>query len=66
MEIDLKDFKAKQVTGRILTSSKVQDHNTFDDPSYVIPKTFKDVSISGGNIKINMPPNSVIVLELGS
>jgi alpha-L-arabinofuranosidase len=65
VEIDLKGFKAKQVTGRILTSSKVQDHNTFDNPTNVIPKTFKNASISGGNLKINMPPNSVIVLELG-
>jgi alpha-N-arabinofuranosidase len=66
VEIDLKGFKAKQVTGRILTSSKVQDHNTFDNSTNVGPKTFKDASISGSNLKVNMPPNSVIVLELGS
>jgi alpha-N-arabinofuranosidase len=66
VEISLEGFKAKQVTGRILTSSKVQDHNTFDNPSNVAPKTFKNVSLSGGYIKVNMPPNSVIVLELGS
>jgi alpha-N-arabinofuranosidase len=65
-EIDLKGYKAKQVTGRILTSSKVQDHNTFDNPTIVVPKTFKDVSISEGKLKVNMPACSVIVLELGS
>jgi len=65
-EIDLKGFKAKQVTGRILTSSKVQDHNTFDNPKNVVPKTFNDASISEGKIKVNIPPCSVIVLELGS
>jgi alpha-N-arabinofuranosidase len=66
VEIGLEGFKAKQVTGRILTSSKVQDHNTFDNPSNVAPKTFKNASISGGYIRVNMPPNSVIVLELES
>lgn len=66
VEIDLKGFKANQVTGRILTSSKVQDHNTFDNPTNVVPKTFSDASISEGNLKVKMPPNSVIVLELGS
>jgi alpha-N-arabinofuranosidase len=66
VEIDLKGFKAKHVTGRILTSSKVQDHNTFDNLTNVVPKTFKNASISEGILKINMPPNSVIVLELGS
>jgi alpha-L-arabinofuranosidase len=66
VEISLEGFKTKQVTGRILTSSKVQAHNTFDNPTNVAPKTFKDASLSGGYIKVNMPPNSVIVLELES
>jgi alpha-N-arabinofuranosidase len=66
VEIDLKGMNAKQVSGRILTSSKVQDHNTFDNPTNVAPKTFNDASISKGILKVSMPPNSVIVLELGS
>jgi len=65
-EIDIKGFKAKQVTGRILTSSKIQDHNTFDNPTNVVPKAFNDASLSEGKLKVNIPPNSVIVLELGS
>ncbi|MGD0591867.1 MAG: alpha-L-arabinofuranosidase C-terminal domain-containing protein [Bacteroidota bacterium] len=66
VEIVLKGMNAKQVTGRILTSSKVQDYNTFDNPTNVVPKTFNDASISKGILKVSMPPNSVIVLELGS
>jgi alpha-N-arabinofuranosidase len=66
VEIDLKGFTVKQVTGRILTSSKIQDHNTFENPAYVVPKTFNDASISKGTLKVSMPPHSVIVLELGS
>jgi alpha-N-arabinofuranosidase len=64
VEIDLKNFNAKQVTGRILTSIKVQDHNTFNEPTKVVPRTFNDLSNSGNNLKVNMPPVSVIVLEL--
>jgi alpha-L-arabinofuranosidase len=66
VEIDLKGFTAKQVTGRILTSSNVQDHNTFDNPSNVVPKSFNGASISDGIVKVTMPPVSVIVLEVGS
>lgn len=66
VDIALKGFDAKQVTGRILTSSKVQDHNTFENPMTVAPKAFKNAYLSNGNIKVNMPPNSVIVLELDS
>jgi alpha-N-arabinofuranosidase len=66
VEIDLKGFKAKQITGRILTSSKIQDHNTFDNPTHVVPTTYSGASISKGTLKVSMPPNSVIVLELSS
>jgi alpha-L-arabinofuranosidase len=62
--INLKGFKAKKVNGRILTCSKVQDHNTFDNPTTVIPKNFDDTKLSDDNLLVNMPPVSVIVLEL--
>ncbi len=65
IEVDLAGFKTKQVSGRILTSSNIQDHNTFDNPSNVTPKAFKNFSLSNAGLTVNMPPNSVIVLELG-
>lgn len=64
VEIGLNGFKATQVTGRILTSLKVQDHNTFDNPANVAPKSFNNATLSGGNLRVSMPANSVIVLEL--
>jgi alpha-N-arabinofuranosidase len=64
VELGLKGFNTKNVTGRILTSSKVQDHNTFDNPTKVVPKSFNKATLSGDNLVVNMPPNSVIVLEL--
>ncbi|MGA8265692.1 MAG: alpha-L-arabinofuranosidase C-terminal domain-containing protein, partial [Ignavibacteriaceae bacterium] len=64
VDIDLKDFDAKKITGRILTSPDVHDHNTFENPTKIEPKTFSDFTISGENLKVNMPPISVIVLEL--
>lgn len=62
--INLKGFNAKKVSGRILTSSKVQDHNTFDNPDKVMPINFNGAKLSGDNLLVNMPPVSVIVLEL--
>jgi alpha-L-arabinofuranosidase len=64
VEIDLKNYNADKITGRILTSPKVQDHNTFENPTNVIPKAFNDFSISGNSLKVKMPAISVIVLEL--
>lgn len=64
VEVVLNNLKVKQVTGRILTSQKIQDRNTFDDPMHVTPQPFKNATISKGILKVNMPANSVVVLEL--
>jgi alpha-L-arabinofuranosidase len=64
VDIDIRGFKANRITGRILTSAKVQDHNTFDKPGNILPKEFKNAAISKGNVKVTLPPNAVVVLEL--
>ena len=64
VEVDLKGFHAKNVKGRILTSSKVQDHNTFDNPGKIVPDSFKQAKLTGDNLMVNLPHNSVVVLEL--
>lgn len=64
VEIYLSDFDAKTITGRILTSKNVQDHNTFENPYKVIPKEFKDAEIIDNKLIVNMPPCSVVVLEI--
>jgi alpha-N-arabinofuranosidase len=64
IDISINGFKAKKVTGRILTSAKVQDHNTFDNPINITPKPFKSAALTKENLKVNLPPNSVVVLEV--
>jgi alpha-N-arabinofuranosidase len=56
--------KAQGTTGRILTSEKVQDHNTFDNPNKVKPVDFKGATLNGDMLKVTLPPVSVVVLEL--
>jgi alpha-N-arabinofuranosidase len=62
--IDLKDLQAKTVTGRILRSDKLQDHNTFDNPNKLKPFAFNDATLNGNNLSVKLPPFSVVVLEL--
>jgi alpha-N-arabinofuranosidase len=64
IEIEIPGSKATRVTGRILTSAKIQDHNTFDVPLKVTPQVFKSATLLKGSLKLIMPPGSVIVLEL--
>jgi alpha-N-arabinofuranosidase len=64
VNIGLADLPAKSVTGRILRSDKLQDHNTFDDPGKIKPIAFNKIALNGTDLTIKMPPFSVVVLEL--
>jgi len=63
VSVDLRGAKFTSVTGRILTSQNIQDHNTFDSPTKVKPEAFKGATL-GANLKVKLPPFSVVVLEL--
>jgi alpha-N-arabinofuranosidase len=54
----------RSVSGRILVSGKVQDHNTFDDPARVKPAVFGGARLDGANLHVQLPPCSVVVLAL--
>lgn len=62
--ISLRGVKTKGVTGRILTSPKVQDHNTFEQPTKIKPVEFTTAKLTGDELKVTLPPVSVVVLEL--
>jgi alpha-N-arabinofuranosidase len=62
--IDLGDTKAKNISGRILNSAKIQDHNTFEKPNAITPKAFNNVKLNGTEMEVTLPPFSVVVLTL--
>lgn len=64
IQLKLNGYKVSEITGQIITSEKVQDHNTFDQPTNVIPKAFDDFELKQGFLQVEMPPNSVVVLAL--
>jgi alpha-N-arabinofuranosidase len=64
VSINLKGIAGKSVTGRVLTSAKVQDHNTFDQPEKVKPIVFSGATLAGSTLKVKLPATSVVVLEL--
>ena len=64
INIDLGDLPAGTVTGRILHSGKLQDHNDFDDPEKIKPVLFTNAALNGNNLSVKIPAFSVVVLEL--
>ncbi|QEC67989.1 alpha-N-arabinofuranosidase [Panacibacter ginsenosidivorans] len=64
INVDISSLKLSNVTGRILTSSKLQNYNSFDEPDKIKPAVFNDASIKANTLNVKLPPFSVVVLEL--
>jgi alpha-N-arabinofuranosidase len=62
--VDIRGASCSSVAGRILTSEKVQDHNTFDAPDRVKPSEFKGARLDGSKLRVQLPPCSVVVMTL--
>ena len=54
----------KEVCGTVLTSDAMNDHNTFEQPENVKPEAFNGFTVDGGNLTINMPSKSVVLLTI--
>jgi len=64
ISINIQGEKYTKVSGRILTSEKLQDHNTFENPDKIKPETFNGAVLKGNQLNVKLPPFSVVVLEL--
>ena len=64
ISINLNSEMYKSVTGKILTSATLQDHNSFDDTNKIKPVSFAKASLKGNILTVPLPPISVVLLEL--
>jgi len=60
----LQGLPSKSIQGRILTSEKYNDVNTFEQPDKVHVVAFKDTKKEGGDLVVTLPARSVVMLEL--
>jgi alpha-N-arabinofuranosidase len=63
IELDVSGLNLSQVSGEILRSDDLNDHNTFENPDKVEPAYFNTAQIRDGKLSLTIPPFSVIVLE---
>lgn len=54
----------RKVSGKMVTSAKINDYNSFEQPSKVTVSDFKGASLSNGNLSVVLPPKSVVLVEL--
>jgi len=64
IDTELRGFTAKRVSGKILTSDKINDYNTFDKPNTVSVKDFGEAKLSGGKLSVTLPSKSIVMLEV--
>lgn len=64
VSIDISGYKVNKVSGTILTSKSVNDHNTFENPRTVEPRTFTDAKLTNGKLNVKLPAKSIVVLEI--
>ena len=64
IDFQIDGFKAKSVSGRILTSKNVADFNDFQHPNLVAPTEFKDAKLKNGVLTVKIPAKSVVVLSM--
>ncbi|MBD0378953.1 alpha-N-arabinofuranosidase [Paenibacillus sedimenti] len=53
-----------KINGTELTASAIDGHNTFDQPEAVKPQAFHSYSLEGNEIRVQLSPRSVTVLEV--
>lgn len=64
LNVELRGMSIRQVTGEILTSARIQDHNTFQQPETVKPKKFEQIAVHGQIATVRIPSASIIVLTV--
>jgi alpha-N-arabinofuranosidase len=62
--IDLRGEEFNKLTGSILSSAKITDYNSFENPNLISPKAFSGAKFEKNQIKITLPAFSVVVLNL--
>ncbi|NJB72134.1 alpha-N-arabinofuranosidase [Saonia flava] len=63
VDIDVSGMDVDEVSASILTSEKLQDHNSFDNPDKVKPAVFKKFKLKKGILSVETPPYSLIVFK---
>lgn len=66
VNIELRGFSNSitKVEGSILQGSRINDHNTFENPEAVKPRRFEDISIDKGMLTVELPPMSILLLSV--
>ena len=64
VDISIEGAKPTTAAGRILTCRDIADHNDFAHPHTVEPKMFGGAKLKGQKLTVDLPPRSIVVLDV--
>jgi alpha-N-arabinofuranosidase len=64
VRVRLDGLNVSRVSGRILTATAMDAHNTFGAPDTVKPAPFAGARISDQTLSVSLPPKSIVMLDL--
>ena len=64
VECRLTGLDSGTVSGRVLTASAMNAHNTFDAPYAIAPADFTGAVLKDGLLTLTLPAKSVVVLAV--
>lgn len=64
LRTNLQTIKWSKVDGEVLTSAKVTDINTFENPDLIKPKLFNGAKKQGEELIVNIPGQSIVLLTI--
>jgi alpha-N-arabinofuranosidase len=64
VDCELRGIQARSVSGRVLTATGMNAHNTFEKPDAIQPSEFKGATLDKNGLKITLPAKSVVALEV--
>ncbi len=64
VSVQLAGISGGTVSGRILTASAMDAHNTFDAPDAVRPTAFTGATLANGTLSVTLPAKSVVMLDI--
>jgi len=63
-EVELKDHTPRHVSGRVLTASAINAHNTFEAPQNVEPRELTGITTEDSKLMVTLPAKSVVVIAV--
>lgn len=64
LTVTFDQLKPGKVSAEVLTSSHVNDCNTFESPDLIAPKPFKHFKVKGNTLTVDMPAMSIVALTI--